>query len=122
MSVGQFAERLRPGSYAYLAPGEKWQIQNRGRETAGFHWVRKAYEAVDGIAVPASFVTSDGAVTPSPMPGTNGAWATSRFVDPDDLSHDMHVNIVTFEPGAVIPFAETTSRPTVRDWLQRIEH
>jgi len=24
-----------------------------------------------------------------------------------DLRHDMHVNIVTFEPGAVIPFLET---------------
>ena len=32
---------------------------------------------------------------------------TTRFVDPADLRHDMHVNIVTFQPGAVIPFAET---------------
>ena len=29
------------------------------------------------------------------------------FVDPDDLRHDMHVNIVTLAAGAVIPFAET---------------
>jgi len=41
------------------------------------------------------------------MPDTNGVWATSRFVDPADLRHDMHVNIVTFQPGGVIPFAET---------------
>ena len=41
------------------------------------------------------------------MPGTDGRWVTTRFVDPDDLRHDMHVNIVTFQPGAVIPFAET---------------
>ncbi len=38
-----------------------------------------------------------------PMPGTDGAWATTRFVDPDDLAHDMHVNIVTFQPGGVDP-------------------
>ena len=25
----------------------------------------------------------------------------------DDIRHDMHVNIVTFKPGGVIPFAET---------------
>ena len=43
----------------------------------------------------------------SPMPDTEGRWATTRFVDPADLRHDMHVTIVTFEPGAVIPFAET---------------
>ena len=41
------------------------------------------------------------------MPGTNGAWKTTRFADPSDLGHDMHVNIVTFQPGGVIPFAET---------------
>jgi (S)-ureidoglycine aminohydrolase len=41
------------------------------------------------------------------MPGTDGRWATTRFVEPTDLRHDMHVNIVTFEPGACIPFAET---------------
>ena len=41
------------------------------------------------------------------MPGTDGRWATTRVVDPADMRHDMHVNIVTLEPGAVIPFAET---------------
>jgi (S)-ureidoglycine aminohydrolase len=41
------------------------------------------------------------------MPDVNGVWATTRFIDPDDIRFDMHVNIVTFEPGGVIPFAET---------------
>ena len=41
------------------------------------------------------------------MPGTDGRWATTRFVDPDDMRHDMHVTIVTFQPGGSIPFAET---------------
>ena len=41
------------------------------------------------------------------MPDTDGKWATTRFVDPDDMRHDMHVTIVTLAPGAVIPFAET---------------
>jgi quercetin dioxygenase-like cupin family protein len=40
-------------------------------------------------------------------PGTNGAWTTQRFADPTDLRHDMHVNIVNFQPGAAIPFPET---------------
>ena len=41
------------------------------------------------------------------MPGTEGRWSTQRFVDPLDVRHDMHVNIVNFEPGGVIPFPET---------------
>jgi (S)-ureidoglycine aminohydrolase len=60
-----------------------------------------------GVPVPKPFVTSDKAIDPIAMPDTQGRWATTRFVEPDDLSHDMHVNIVTFQPGGVIPFEET---------------
>ena len=98
---------METGGYAYIPAGQTWEIFNRSDAVATFHWVRKAYEAVDGLDHPEAFVTHEALVPPTPMPGTDGKWATSRFVDPTDLRHDMHVNIVTFEPGAVIPFAET---------------
>ena len=98
---------LGGGGYAWLPPGAGWTLRNTGTAAARFHWIRKRYSAVDGIAVPAAVFTSDAAVTPTPMPDTNGVWATTRFVDPADLGHDMHVNIVTFQPGGVIPFLET---------------
>ncbi len=98
---------LEPGGYAFLAPGARWSLANEGGEPVSFHWIRKAYEPVEGVPVPASFVTRDQDVDPRAMPDTDGAWATTRFVDPDDLAHDMHVNIVTFQPGGSIPFAET---------------
>jgi (S)-ureidoglycine aminohydrolase len=99
--------RLQAGGYAYLPAGLQWQAHNGGPVHVRFHWVRKRYEAVPGIDKPEFFVTSDQAVEPIAMPGTQGRWATTRFVDPADLRHDMHVNIVTFEPGGVIPFEET---------------
>jgi (S)-ureidoglycine aminohydrolase len=98
---------LKTGGYAYIPSGTKWSLKNTSKEPTKFHWIRKSYEAVEGIAKPKAFVTSDAAVKPIAMPGTNGSWATSRFVDPTDLRHDMHVNIVTFQPGGTIPFAET---------------
>ena len=98
---------MEPGGYAFIAPGTGWSLRNHGEANATFHWIRKAYEPVDDIAVPEPFVTRDADVAPVAMPGTDGRWATTRFVDPADMRHDMHVNIVTFEPGAVIPFAET---------------
>lgn len=98
---------LRPGSYAYLAPGAAWSLRNEGGENLRFHWVRKAFEPVPGLDRPNSFVTHESAVDPVGMAGTNGAWATTRFVSPEDLRHDMHVNIVTLRPGASIPFEET---------------
>ncbi|MDP3949231.1 bifunctional allantoicase/(S)-ureidoglycine aminohydrolase [Microbacterium sp.] len=107
VTVAGEAHILAEGGYSFLAPGETWSLSNDGAATTSFHWIRKAYERVEGIALPASFVTRDQDVEPREMPDTDGAWATTRFADPDDLSHDMHVNIVTFQPGGSIPFAET---------------
>lgn len=98
---------LSAGGYAYIPAGAKWSLSNRGDTAVQFHWVRKAYQAVEGIETPEAFVTSDAAHDPIAMPDTEGRWATTRFVDPSDMRHDMHVNIVTFEPGGVIPFPET---------------
>ncbi|PKW17035.1 bifunctional allantoicase/(S)-ureidoglycine aminohydrolase [Saccharopolyspora spinosa] len=98
---------LTAGGYAYLPAGGSWSVANESDAAATFQWVRKAYEPVAGYPTPKAFAVQEQDIEPTPMPDTNGVWATTRFVDPNDLSHDMHVNIVTFDPGAVIPFAET---------------
>ena len=107
IDLGTEDHELGPGGYAYCPPGALTRIRNGGTEPARFHWIRKLYETAPGIAPPAPFVTDEAKVAPVPMPGTAGRWATTRFVAPDDLAHDMHVNIVTFGPGGTIPFEET---------------
>jgi (S)-ureidoglycine aminohydrolase len=101
------AHRLEPGGFAYIPPGSRWQTSVDGEAPARFHWIRKSYEPVEGLAPPAPVFVNERDVAPRAMPGTDGRWATTRFVDPADLAHDMHVTIVTLEPGAVIPFEET---------------
>ncbi|QUJ76525.1 (S)-ureidoglycine aminohydrolase [Sulfitobacter albidus] len=103
------AERIlmNPGSYAYLPAGAIWTLFNEFDDVAGFHWIRKRWRPAEGLTPPQAFVTHDDDVAPVGMPNTNGVWATQRFADPLDLNHDMHVNIVTFQPGGRIPFAET---------------
>jgi (S)-ureidoglycine aminohydrolase len=98
---------LTPGSYAFIPPSTGWKLTNESGANARFHWIRKAYQPVDGIEVPAPFVTHEKDVEPIEMPGTDGCWTTTRFVDQHDMRHDMHINIVTFQPGGVIPFMET---------------
>ncbi len=98
---------MTPGGYAYLPPDAVWTLHNKGQNTLSFHWIRKAYVPVDGMDAPDLIITNEQEVAPTEMPGTDGKWATTRFAAPDDLRHDMHVNIVTFAPGAVIPFLET---------------
>lgn len=107
LALGGKRHDLGPGGFAYVPPSSDWSVHNADAAPARFHWIRKAYEAVDGLGRPEAFVANEQEIAPVAMPGTGGKWATTRFVDPADLRHDMHVTIVTFEPGAVIPFAET---------------
>ena len=107
LTIDGQAHELDAGGYAYIPAGTPWTLYAEGQTPARFHWIRKIWEPAPGITKPQPFVTSDRDVKPIAMPDTNGAWATTRFVEPDDLSHDMHVNIVTFQPGGVIPFEET---------------
>ncbi len=99
--------RLEPGGFAYLPPRAPWTVENGGDETARFHFIRKRYERVEGMETPPPVFTSDAEKPSEPMPATDGRWRSTRFLDPTDLRHDMHVNIVTLEPGACIPFEET---------------
>ena len=98
---------LTEGGYAYVPAGADWSVTNLGNELLQFHWIRKRYEPAPGVDAPEAFVTSDKDVAPTPMPDCDDVWATTRFVDGNDLRHDHHVNIVTFQPGGLIPFAET---------------
>ncbi|MEM6619295.1 MAG: bifunctional allantoicase/(S)-ureidoglycine aminohydrolase [Pseudomonadota bacterium] len=103
LDLGGEGHRLGPGGYAYLGPDAAWTVASA--DGAVFQWVRKRYVPGD-CSPPDSFVTRDQDVPPVLMDPT-GTWATTRFVDPTDLRHDCHVNIVSFEPGGAIPFAET---------------
>lgn len=107
LTISDEVHLMHPGAYAFIPPASNWSVKNSAGENAVFHWIRKRYETVDGIEVPQAFVVNEREIEPIPMPDTEGRWATTRFVDPLDVRHDMHVTIVTFEPGGVIPFPET---------------
>jgi len=107
LTVDGVPHEMETGGYAYIPPGADWTLRNASAADVRFHWIRKAYQAVEGLDVPDVVVTNERDIAPLAMPDTNGAWATTRFVDPQDMRHDMHVTIVTFQPGGVIPFAET---------------
>ena len=107
LTVDGKTSTLRAGSYAYVPAAATWSVKNNAADLLGFHWIRKRYEPAPNLGQPAHFTTSDADSPFHYMPDTDGKWATQRFADPDDLRHDMHVNIVTFEPGGSIPFAET---------------
>lgn len=107
LKVGADLYELTPGTFAYIPMGPRWTIWNTSDQPCGFHWIRKKYRPVDGLFPPEAKVVHESEIPPAPMPGCEGLWETQRFLDPLDLSYDMHVNIVTFNGGGRIPFAET---------------
>ncbi|MAN14967.1 MAG: (S)-ureidoglycine aminohydrolase [Dinoroseobacter sp.] len=107
ITIDGTAHEVGPGGFAYIPAGMSWSLRNKGDTTAQFNWIRKKYQPVEGLGTPEPFVANDADIAPNEMVDTDGAWATTRFMDHDDLRHDMHITIVTLQPGAVIPFAET---------------
>src|SRR6185503_9503672 len=67
---------MTPGGYAFIPPASDWSARNLSTEPVRFHWVRKAYEAVEGLDTPDAFVVNENDIAPAPMPGTDSKWAT----------------------------------------------
>jgi (S)-ureidoglycine aminohydrolase len=107
LTINGTGYEMEEGSYAYLPAGTRWTLLAEGGHPARFHWLRKIYEPAPGTPAPEPFVINERDVPIRWMPDTGERWGTTRFVEPDDLRHDAHVNIVTFQPGGVIPFEET---------------
>ena len=107
VTIAGKAHRLHAGGFAYVPAGTDWSVRNAGTSDCGFHWWRKRWQPEGGVDKPDPIMVQEQDIAPSPMPDTNGAWATTRFMDPNDLRHDMHITVVTFQPGGSIPFAET---------------
>ena len=107
LTIDGMGYELDAGGYAFIPPGATWRLLAEGNGPARFHWIRKLYEPAPGVDIPPAFVINEKDVGLSLMPDTNGVWGTTRFVDPNDVRYDAHVNIVTFQPGGVIPFEET---------------
>ncbi len=97
---------LGPGGFAYFPPGQAWSVKNNGTSKLCFHWIRKRWIPAPRLTRPDLVISSDQDQPTDWMPNTD-LWGTTRFLDPTDIRHDMHVNIVTFQPGGRIPFAET---------------
>ncbi|WP_426033944.1 bifunctional allantoicase/(S)-ureidoglycine aminohydrolase [Cypionkella sp. TWP1-2-1b2] len=107
LTIDGIGYELDAGGYAFIPPGATWRLLAEGNGPARFHWLRKLYEPAPGVDIPPAFVINEKDVNLTLMPDTNGVWGTTRFVDPADVRYDAHVNIVTFQPGGVIPFEET---------------
>ena len=59
LTIAGKAHEMAEGGYAFIPPSSDWQVKNHGTAPARFHWVRKAYERAEVIAIPEAFVVNE---------------------------------------------------------------
>ena len=72
IEINGVSHLLGSGSYIYLPPKTDWSLINDSRKQLIFHWFRKRYQKVRGVDAPPILVTSDSAIEPIEMPGSDG--------------------------------------------------
>src|SRR5688572_10593177 len=102
--LGDKRHRLETGSYVYLPPDRDLQIKSNGPPMKLLVF-QKPYEAMKGVAAPATLVKHEREVKGQPFLGNEGA--RLQVLLPDQPEFDLAVNIFTYQPGATLPFVET---------------
>jgi (S)-ureidoglycine aminohydrolase len=97
-------QRLGAGGFAYVPAGRAYGIRAVGGPARAI-WIKKRYEVAPGIAPRGAFHGHKDAV-PKVNKHTRGRnW--QALLGEADLSMDMEINILSFEPGNYFPFVET---------------
>jgi (S)-ureidoglycine aminohydrolase len=97
-------ESLAQGGYAYVPPRAQYSIRSVRHPTTMIAF-RKPYESLAGQAAPALFTGREQEQAESPL--IDDTRVRLKTLISDTPSADMAVNILTYDPGATLPFVET---------------
>lgn len=96
--------RLGAGGFAYVPAGAAYGIRAVGGPARAI-WIKRPYVPAPGIAPRGAFF-GNRAEVPRVNKHTNGrTW--QALLGEADLSMDMEINILSFQPGTYFPFIET---------------
>lgn len=97
---------VKPGSYAYIPPGESFQFSSKAKGTVLLVF-KKVYEQLPGSEAgsPPRLIAHEDDIASVDFLGD--PHARLKTLLPDSLAADMAVNIFTYDPGATLPFVET---------------
>ena len=97
--------RLGSGGFAFVPADVDWSLGNTAQNTTKFLWIRKVFEP-SGDLKPKLIVNNEQDVSIVVNRTSDQKW-TTIFIPVDDMAYDMHMNIVSFGPGATISAIET---------------
>lgn len=94
---------LDTGGFAWLPPGTLYELANVTGGTSRVLWLRRRYEQVDGLAVPAPLVTHEKDIPALP----EDTYLEQHLIPYENPAFDMGVNLLNFEPGVYFGFVES---------------
>ena len=103
LKLASGTHRLTRGGYAYVRPGEPYELTARASGASRLTWLKKRYEPLDS-ALPAEIVANENDIKGETYMGIEGALLKSLI--PDQPAYDMAMNIFTFQPGKSLPMTE----------------
>ncbi len=103
LEAGGRAERLGPGGYAYLPPGGRSALT--AVEPARVCVIDKPYRPLAGA--PPGRVVMGHADEVAPQDFLGDPRLRVRALLPEEPALDLALNLMTFDPGASLPFVET---------------
>jgi (S)-ureidoglycine aminohydrolase len=89
---------LRPGSWAYLPPGDAFSIQAGAGAATELLWLKRRHEPWPGLDAPAA---AAGHRDDQPFDTDTGVRGFRRreLLDPADPRHDFNMSLLQFDPG-----------------------
>jgi len=106
VTIEKAEHQLGQGGFAFIPPDVDWSVRNAAQHTLKFLWIRKLFEPAAGDLTPKAIVNREQDV-PIVMNRTSDQKWTTNLIPVDDMAYDMHMNIVSFGPGATISAIET---------------
>jgi (S)-ureidoglycine aminohydrolase len=94
--------QLKPGCYAYLAPGESATLM--ANTVTRLVLIEKVYEPLHGVESPRTFVGEESALAATALSGDPDL--TVRALLPADFAFDFAVNTMTYAPGTALSQVE----------------
>jgi (S)-ureidoglycine aminohydrolase len=105
LTIDSQPHELTPHGYAYVPAGASYEIRAQGDGESRLIWIKRPYERID-LPAPEIIVGHRNDIPHSSEADQPGRY-WQHLLPTDDLSFDMHVNILAFQPGVYFPYVET---------------
>jgi len=104
VTIGRQKSKVAPGGYFFAPAGEAWSITapKRGTRVTLF---QKKFVPLAGATAPRTIIGDATKVKREALLGDPDV--RLRVLLPDEPAYDLAMNILTYQPGATLPFVET---------------